>query len=59
MKIRPLQDRVIVKRIAEEMKKWAGNDQKKLTELRDYARMVAELRYGTEAAQAALKKLGE
>lgn len=48
-----------VKRIAEEMKKWAGNDEKKLAELRDYARLVAGLGYGTEAAQAALKKLGE
>jgi hypothetical protein len=52
-------DEDAVKRIAEEMKKWASNDEKKLTELREYCRMVAGLRYGTEAAQAALKKLAE
>jgi len=52
-------DEAAVKAVAEEMKKWAGNDEKKLAELREYAQLVAGLRYGTEAAQAALKKLGE
>lgn len=48
-----------VKRIADEMKKWAGRDEKKLAELRDYARLVVRLAYGNEHAQAALKKLAE
>jgi hypothetical protein len=52
-------DEDAVKRIASEMKKWAGTDEKKLTELREFARLVSGLGYGTEAAQAALKKLGE
>ncbi|MSQ95639.1 MAG: hypothetical protein EXR98_13910 [Gemmataceae bacterium] len=48
-----------VKRIAGEMKKWAGRDEKKQTELRDYARLVVRLAYGNEHAQASLKKLSE
>src|ERR1043165_6032598 len=48
-----------VKDIADEMKKWAGTDEKKLAEMRDYAKLVAGLGYGTEHAQAALKKLAE
>jgi hypothetical protein len=48
-----------VKEVAAEMKKWAGNDEKKQKELRDYARLVVRLGYGTDAAQAALKKLAE
>ncbi len=48
-----------VKRIADEMKKWAGRDEKKQTELRDYARLVVRLEYGNEHAQAALKKLAQ
>lgn len=47
------------KRIAEEMTKWAGNDEKKQAELREYAQLVVRLAYGTEHAQAALKKLAE
>ena len=48
-----------MKGVADEMKKWAGTDEKKLAELRDYAKLVAGLKYGTEHAQAALKKLAE
>lgn len=48
-----------VKRIADEMRKWAGRDEARQKELRAYCRQVADLMYGTEAAQAALKKLGE
>jgi hypothetical protein len=48
-----------VKRIADEMRKWAGNDAAKQKELRAYCRQIADAMYGTEAAQAALKKLAE
>lgn len=48
-----------VKAIADSMKKWAGADEKKLAEVRDYARLVVRLGYGNEHAQAALKKLAE
>lgn len=48
-----------VKAVVADMLKWAGNDAKKRQELRDYAKLVADLRYGTEQAQAALKKLAE
>ena len=47
------------KEVAAEMKKWAGDDKKKQTELREYAQLVVGLGYGTEHAQAALKKLAE
>ena len=47
------------KKVAEDMKKWAGNDEKKQKELREYAQFVAQLGYGSEHAQAALKKLAE
>jgi hypothetical protein len=47
------------KQIAEEMKKWAGDDAKKQLELREYAQLVVRLAYGTEPAQAELKKLAE
>ena len=46
-------------RVAAEMTKWAGQDEKKLQELREYAQLVVRLAYGTEHAQAALKKLAE
>jgi hypothetical protein len=46
-----------VKAIVDNMKKWAGRDEKKLAELRDYARLVVRAGYGNEHAQAALKKL--
>ena len=49
----------VVKGITDEMKKWAGDDAKKRQELRDYAKLVADLGYGTEHAQKALKKLAE
>jgi hypothetical protein len=52
-------DETTCKKIADEMKKWAGADEKKIAELRDYARLVVRLQYGTEHAQAALKKLAE
>ena len=48
-----------VKGIADEMRKWAGRDEKKQQELRDYARLVVRLGYGSESAQVALKKLAE
>jgi hypothetical protein len=49
----------MVKSIADEMRKWAGRDEAKLKVLRAYAAQIVEARYGTEAAQAALKKLAE
>ena len=48
-----------VKRIAEEMTKWAGRDEAKQKELRSYARQVFDLNYGNEHAHAALKRLSE
>lgn len=48
-----------VKRIADEMTKWAGRDEAKVKELRAYAARVVELQYGNEHAQAALKKLAK
>ncbi|MBI2807860.1 MAG: hypothetical protein HYX68_22995 [Planctomycetes bacterium] len=48
-----------VKGIAEKMAKWAGDDAKKLAELRDFAALVVRLGYGNEHAQAALKKLAK
>jgi hypothetical protein len=48
-----------VKRVADEMRKWAGNDEKKQRELREYAQLVAGLKYGNEHAQKMLKKLAE
>src|SRR5262245_34470724 len=57
--IQKTNDEATVKQIAEEMIKWAGDDRQKRIILRDYCKQVAGLGYGTEAAQAALKKLGE
>src|SRR5262249_30662363 len=57
--IQKTNDEATVKQIAEEMIKWAGDDRAKRIILRDYCRQVAELGYGSEAAQATLKKLGE
>lgn len=48
-----------VARIADEMKKWAGTDEKKQKELRAYAQRVVDLAYGNEHAIAALKKLAK
>jgi hypothetical protein len=48
-----------VKAIADEMRKWAGSDEKKQKELRDYAQLVVQLSYGNEHAQTTLKKLAE
>ncbi len=48
-----------VKRIVDDMKAWAGNDQKKLAELREYAQIIVRAGYGNEHAQAALKKIAE
>jgi hypothetical protein len=50
-------DEATVKRIAEEMRQWAGTDRKRSAELRDYCRMVVRLGYGNEHAQKALKSL--
>lgn len=47
-----------VKKVADEMTKWADDDKKK-KELKDFAKQVVGLGYGTEHAQAALKKLAE
>ncbi len=47
------------KTIAADMRKWAGRDEKKQNELREFARLVIRLAYGNEHAQAALKKLAE
>ncbi len=47
------------KRVADEMTKWAGRDEAKQKELRAYAQQVVDLAYGTEHAQAALKKLAK
>lgn len=52
-------DEATCKSIADDMKKWAGNDEKKQTELREYAQFIVRLGYGTDHAQAALKKLAE
>ncbi len=48
-----------VKTVIDAMKKWAGDDETKLVELREYASLVAGLGYGTEAALSELKKLAE
>ncbi len=48
-----------VKMVIDDMNKWAGDDEKKIAELREYAGLVAGLGYGTEAAQSELKKLAE
>lgn len=48
-----------VKRIVDDMKAWAGKDEKKRTELREYAQVIVRAGYGNEYAQAALKKLAE
>jgi hypothetical protein len=47
------------KKVTDAMKKWAGADEKKQTELREYARLVVRLAYGSEHGQAAMKKLAE
>ncbi|MSU79158.1 MAG: hypothetical protein EXS16_13845 [Gemmataceae bacterium] len=47
------------KRIAGEMREWAGKDEKKQAELREYAQLIVRLGYGNEHAQAAFKKLAE
>jgi hypothetical protein len=48
-----------VKSIAEDMKKWAGDDEKRMAELRAYAKFVVDLNYGTDDARAALKTLAK
>ena len=48
-----------VKRIVADMKTWAGKDEKKLAELREYAQLIVRAGYGNEHAQTALKKLAE
>jgi hypothetical protein len=50
-------DEATVQRIADEMNRWAGTDQGRRAELTEYCRLVVRLRYGTSAAQQALKKL--
>jgi hypothetical protein len=50
-------DEATVRKIAEEMVRWAGDDAKRRAELAEYCGRVARLGYGTEAAQAALKRL--
>lgn len=47
------------KRIAADMRQWAGKDEKKQAELREYAQLIVRLGYGNEHAQAAFKKLAE
>jgi len=51
-------DEAAVKKVAEEMVKWAGDDAKKKEQLKAYCKKVAGLGYGTEHAQKALKRLG-
>ena len=48
-----------VKRIANMMIEWAGKDEKRQAELREYARTIVRAGYGNEYAQAAMKKLAE
>lgn len=55
--IQKTNDEATVKRIADEMLRWAGDDRGRRAELRDYCRLVVGAGYGTEAAQQALKKL--
>jgi hypothetical protein len=55
--IQKTNDEATVKRIADEMLRWAGDDRRRLAELRDYCRLIVGAGYGTEAAQQALKKL--
>lgn len=52
-------DEAAIRRVVEAMTKWAGDDQAKRRELRDYARLVVRLGYGNDLAQTALKKLAE
>jgi hypothetical protein len=46
-------------KIADEMRKWAGDDRAKRVVLRDYAKQVVGLDYGNEHAKKELKKLAE
>ncbi len=55
--IQKTNDEATVKRVADDMAKWAGDDAKKQAELRDYCRLIVRLGYGTEAAQRELKRL--
>lgn len=55
--IQKTNDAAIVKQIADEMTKWAGDDRQKQAELRAYCQQVFDLGYGTEEAKQALKKL--
>ncbi len=50
-------DEATVKKIAREMEEWAGQDRKKLVELREFSQLIVRLGYGTEAAQKELKRL--
>ena len=55
--IRPMADAEEVRKVAEEMARWAGNDLRKKAQLVRYSKLVLGLGYGTEAAQEALKRL--
>jgi hypothetical protein len=55
--IQQTNDEATVKTIANEMRKWAGDDRARGAELRDYCTRILELDYGTEACKKALKDL--
>ena len=50
-------DEAAVRRVAEAMTRWAGDDAGRRRELAEYCRFVVGLGYGTEAARKALKHL--
>jgi hypothetical protein len=55
--IQPANDEARVRDIAEQMKKWAGDDGERKTDLAEFCKRIVHLKYGTEAAQKALKQL--
>jgi hypothetical protein len=55
--IQPTNDEAKVREIAELMTKWAGDNSDRKKELAEFCKRVAHLKYGTEAAQKALKQM--
>ena len=50
-------DKATVEKIAKELQQWAGDNRQRRQQLRTLAQRVIRAGYGTEAAQAELKKL--
>jgi TolA-binding protein len=55
--IQPTNDEARVRDLAAQMKKWAGDDPARKTDLAEFCKRIVHLKYGTEAAQKVLKQM--